>query len=780
MPDMQSAELDDVRATTPVERLLEDSWESRSQRAGRREIAVESVAAVSFLGVAVALAVPVLAGHAPGAALVALLIALYAVVAGAIRFPLGAGYIVPSYLVLVPMLVLLPPRLVPLCTAAGLLLASGAQWAARRASVEHILRSIPNAWYALGPTAVIMVAGTPHATARIGMVFVGAFLAGCAVDLAASTVRELAATAVTPEVQLQVLTKVWLIDACIAPLGLLLALAARREHALLLMVLPFGALMWILDRDRNARIVQAHHRLSLVGRERTRLQAAVGRLGDAFAAKLELPALSSIVLHTSVEALDADAGHLALQLVNHSTVVDSVGNADPLMLRGACHLAQGSARPEQLTDDGVYVLAIPFGFDDGGMPCGAVAVARRVRPFGSDEQSLLAGLLARADGAVREILAHERLREQAVTDALTGLGNRRKLNADLSSRLADSDTEPLVLMLFDLDGFKSYNDTFGHLAGDALLARLGRKLANAVSPSGTAYRLGGDEFCALLPAPTRPTELHASVTQAAAALVEHGERFSVNASCGAVLVPHEAASAEYALQLADQRMYARKHSRSNAAKEQTRQVLMRIMQAKQPGLTDHSAGVARLAVAVGRRVGMTAEELDELRRAAELHDIGKVGIPDPILHKSGPLDAEEWAFIRQHTILGERILSAAPALLPVAHVVRATHERWDGRGYPDGLVGELIPIAARVISVCDAYDAMTSDRCYREALTAEAARAEVRRESGHQFDPTIVGALLDELAHPQPAPSAVASSEHDDGRELAEALSERFAQLLAR
>ena len=120
---------------------------------------------------------------------------------------------------------------------------------------------------------------------------------------------------------------------------------------------------------------------------------------------------------------------------------------------------------------------------------------------------------------------------------------------------------------------------------------------------------------------------------------------------------------------------------------------------------------------------MTVEQLDELRRAAELHDVGKVGIPDAILDKPGPLDDEEWEFMRQHTVLGERILGAAPALRPVAAIVRSTHERWDGRGYPDGLVGEEIPLGSRIVAACDAYEAMTNDRPYRERRDPESARA---------------------------------------------------------
>ncbi len=547
------------------------------------------------------------------------------------------------------------------------------------------------------------------------------------------------------------------------------------------LVLSLGALLLLLDRDRSTRIAQAQHRLELVGRERTRLQAAVRRLGDAFAAKLDLPALTNIVLHGSIEALDADAGQLTLDIPSRTSVIETAGPASFVpLLEEANRLAKRSQQPEQLERDGVRVLALPFGAaGNAERRGGALAVARLAREFRPDEQELMLGLVDRAHGAVFEILAHEALREAAMTDPLTNLGNRRKLTSDLTERLSRASAataEAVVLMLLDLDGFKSYNDTFGHFAGDALLARLGGKLAAAVFPHGTAYRLGGDEFCVLLPA--RPGELNDAMARAAGALRDRGERFSIQASCGAVLLPHEATTPDYALQLADQRMYTRKQGRPSAAREQTRDVLVRIMHAKQPSLPDHSSGVARLAVLVGRRLGMDAEQIDELARAAELHDIGKVGIPDAILDKPGELDSEEWEFVRQHTILGERILSAAPALRPVARVVRATHERWDGRGYPDHLRGEEIPLAARIVAVCDAYEAITGERCYRKARSTDAARAELMRESGRQFDPAVVAAFLDELDRPGAPVDCAPATDPETAGEFAGALAERFRQLL--
>ena len=351
-------------------------------------------------------------------------------------------------------------------------------------------------------------------------------------------------------------------------------------------------------------------------------------------------------------------------------------------------------------------------------------------------------MLAR-DRSARIAQAHRRL-EQVFTDPVTQLGNRRLLAGDLRAKLAAAtDSEPSVLMLFDLDGFKRYNDTFGHMAGDALLARLGTKLATAVEPYGRAYRLGGDEFCVLLDA--QGDDLDARVAAAADALTESGDEFAVTASYGVALLPDEADDPDHAIQLADERMYASKRGRADAVRAQARDVLMRSMHAREPALHEHSWDVAVLAGRIARRLGMDPEGVDITIRAAELHDLGKVGVPDAILGKSTALDAGEWEFMRQHTILGERILNAAPALRPVARIVRATHERWDGGGYPDGLAGESIPMSARIVAVCDAYEAMVTDRAYRRAIGHAAACDELRREAGRQFDPAVVEAFLGEL-----------------------------------
>ena len=331
-------------------------------------------------------------------------------------------------------------------------------------------------------------------------------------------------------------------------------------------------------------------------------------------------------------------------------------------------------------------------------------------------------------------------REDALTDTLTGLGNRRRLTHDLEAVCREARADrPMVLVLFDLDGFKDYNDTFGHPAGDALLLRLGTSLQAVVDGRGRAYRMGGDEFCALLE--RRGDDAERVGRLVARALHATGERFSVGCSYGVVELPREAATTEDALRTADQRMYAHKRGGRISSERQSTDVLLRVLAERSPDLEGHTHHVAALASAVAEGLGLPADGVKDVRSAAELHDIGKIAIPVDILDKPGALSDDEWTFMQRHTLIGARILAAAPALERVAPLVRASHERWDGRGYPDGLAGERIPLGARIVAVCDAFDAMISARPYSPGMPPTAALHELRRCAGTQFDPVVVDAF---------------------------------------
>ena len=335
------------------------------------------------------------------------------------------------------------------------------------------------------------------------------------------------------------------------------------------------------------------------------------------------------------------------------------------------------------------------------------------------------------------------LQRLANFDVLTGLGNRRKLTTDLDQALDErGGSRPHVLVILDLNGFKQYNDTFGHPAGDALLRRLAGKLAEAAQPHGEAYRLGGDEFCVLGSPPAVAVAGYVDAT--VRALDEEGSGFCVSACFGVAALPEEAATPSGALTIADRRLYAQKHLHQTE-RDRPHEALLRALQEREPALGEHCSGVATLAVAVGARLGFATTDLDELRRAAELHDIGKLAMPDGVLAKRGPLTSREWELMRQHTLIGERILTASPALGSLGPIVRSTHERWDGTGYPDGLAGDAIPQAARIIAVCDAYMAMAADRPYQRARSSACSLAELREGAGTQFDPAVVAAISAEV-----------------------------------
>jgi two-component system, cell cycle response regulator len=388
-------------------------------------------------------------------------------------------------------------------------------------------------------------------------------------------------------------------------------------------------------------------------------------------------------------------------------------------------------------------VLVPVG---GALVAIGIQAAERFTQIGAVAAALslatLLAVVARMALSFREsqINLEESTRE-ALTDPLTGLGNRRRL----TTRLAEETDRPRgpgelsLLVVFDLDGFKAYNDSYGHPAGDALLQRLGGRLAAFASMRGEAFRLGGDEFCLL--APCGAAEVDGLVAGATASLGERGDGFIVTASQGSVIVPTEATRPEEALQLADRRMYANKSRERTSARTQTRDVLLTALREREPALHAHLVDVAEMAAAVADELGVSGERRDEIYRAAELHDVGKMAIPDAILAKPGPLDPAEWEFIRAHTLIGERIIAAAPALVPIARLVRSSHERWDGAGYPDGLAGEEIPLGSRIVSACDAYEAMVSERPYSVAMRPTRAFEELDRGAGTQFDPAVVAAL---------------------------------------
>ena len=348
--------------------------------------------------------------------------------------------------------------------------------------------------------------------------------------------------------------------------------------------------------------------------------------------------------------------------------------------------------------------------------------------------------------------------------------------ADLGPAIETAGDGRLALLLsIDVDDFRAFNTEHGDARGDEHLDDLARRLLRLVP--GRAYGLAGDDFAVLLEGTARA--VWAGAVRVLIALEPVEGQVAPRCSFGAA-VGRPGIGAFNLLALAEARLEDQKQ-RAPLVPERYAELLLTLLRAQRPDTSDHAEDVAALAARVAARLGMGARERALVRRAADLHDVGKLVVDPAILFKPGPLDDDEWREMRRHTITGAELLSAAPALRAVAPLVRSSHERWDGAGYPDGLAGEQIPLEARVVAACDAYDAMTTDRPYRGALPEATARAELVACSGAQFDPAVVDALLAELeeceSRPVLAAARAASAEKSEDAAGAGALA-AFARLI--
>jgi diguanylate cyclase (GGDEF)-like protein len=431
-------------------------------------------------------------------------------------------------------------------------------------------------------------------------------------------------------------------------------------------------------------------------------------------------------------------------LYGPSSIVASSGLSSPQVLPvGGGQLGQ---RPESILNGSHRAMVAALPLKIGGAHQSLAVTATQASPnpnfinaWGSAMLSVMGvALLTLIGSIIGLVVSNRRVERELSTDPLTGLRNRRALIEELP-RVCQraSEEEPAFLWFFDLNGFKNYNDSFGHVAGDILLERLGRRLREVVGRGGAVYRLGGDEFCVLISDPIN--DPHALFQEARESLTEQGGAFTVTAAAGAVEIPREASDPTQALRLADQHMYREKATSRGGAAELITAVLHAALAQRHPDLGEHSDDVAGDVELLARTIGLDEEAVSLIIKAGDLHDVGKLGIPDEIITKPGPLTDTEWAFMKQHTVMGEQIIAAAgPSLERIGPLVRASHERWDGKGYPDGLAGEEIPLGARIITICDSFRAMLDERVYKEAMPLEDALGELRRCAGSQFDPHLV------------------------------------------
>jgi len=357
----------------------------------------------------------------------------------------------------------------------------------------------------------------------------------------------------------------------------------------------------------------------------------------------------------------------------------------------------------------------------------------------------------------------ERFADDAREDPVTGMRNRRGFDEmfDLEVERARRTGHPISLVLGDLDHFKQVNDRFGHPRGDEVLRRAGEILRSTNRRIDLAARVGGEEFAVLLPdSDERGAHIAAERMRRAIREGFADDSLPLTVSFGIASFPAHGDNTDDLMESADQALYTAKeigrdcsvifspqaadnvsgHARRRHARGEARLASLLTL-AESLDSHEHAATVGRYTREIGRQLGYPQAGLENLMLAGILHDVGKVGIPSSIVMKPGPLSAAEWDEIRKHPEIGASMLEGVN-LPQIAEWVHDHHERPDGRGYPRGLDGHEVPLEARILSVADAYEAMTHDRVYRPALGPSAARRELEQGAGSQFDEEVVEAFL--------------------------------------
>jgi diguanylate cyclase (GGDEF)-like protein len=389
--------------------------------------------------------------------------------------------------------------------------------------------------------------------------------------------------------------------------------------------------------------------------------------------------------------------------------------------------------------------------------------------FPPDEMETMAAIARQTAVIIENARLHEQVQQQAIADPLTGLYNHRHLYERLEQELARAkrSRRPVSVLMLDIDNLKLVNDTYGHQVGDEALKLLASMLQSSCRAEDIVGRYGGDEFMIILPEADTAEAQHIGeriqANLAARCLEGEGKdgcvpiRLSMGVACypGDATIMHELVdAADSALYRSKQRGGGRITSARGRVEElmpadssafSAMQGLVSALIQKEPSMRQHVGTVAKYSVLTAAALGLSTKNQNILRRAGWVHDVGKIAVPDGVLLKPGPLNDEEWKLIHQHVEFSVTILRGIAHLADIVPAVAAHHEWFDGSGYPRGLKGRRIPTTARVLSVADAYAAMTNDRPYRLAMSREDAVGELRRSAGTQFDPKVVEAFVQVL-----------------------------------
>lgn len=329
-------------------------------------------------------------------------------------------------------------------------------------------------------------------------------------------------------------------------------------------------------------------------------------------------------------------------------------------------------------------------------------------------------------------------------DILTGLYNRRFAEEQLL-RLDNNQQMPLSVIMGDVNGLKITNDIFGHSTGDQLLQKISKTIQECCHEDIVVSRWGGDEFLILLPQ-TPLQEAGKLMEKIRKQMIQKSDGvLHLSISLGAAVKQKKSDDLGTVLSLAEDRMYQKKLTEGKEYRKSIISIMLTLLEEKNTETAEHAERLKEHCLRMGQALELSEKALEELAVFAKLHDIGKIGLRPTVLQKPSALSPEEWDEIRQHSLIGYRIALNAPEFVPVSDYILTHHERWDGTGYPSGLKGNEIPLSARILSVADAYDAMTHDQVYRKSIGKEAAIKELQDNAGTQFDPEMVQVFLSTL-----------------------------------
>ena len=515
--------------------------------------------------------------------------------------------------------------------------------------------------------------------------------------------------------------------------------------------------------------------------QRTRQLTALHQLTKAINTTLDIEKVLTTALQHSLLSVGADAGVIRLhdspkdaesfQRVVRQSGFEGRGEAlDWIQTLPICQQMEmlplplwGASSQKSSSQSGNY-LRIPLRWQDQTL--GTIGFIRWQNTFEDTELELLESISLEVGTALNNARQYSVALDAADRDAVTGLYNHRAIHQRLDrefERTLRLD-QPLSVIMMDLDNFKLFNDTYGHPSGDQVLKRVATALRQGCDKHDLIGRYGGDEFLIVLPGTTgHEAKLIAETLRErlkAEGFRKVGEErvVPVGLSFGIAEFPHDGANRHELLTNADTNLYSAKETEEGIVLttetqrtnrhlrgEGTFSILDSMVTAvdnKDRYTRRHSEDVTNFSLWIAEELGLSEETMRDIRVGGLLHDVGKIGVPDEILRKPGRLTGEEYEIMQQHAHLGSLIVGALPGMEAIIDAIRFHHERWDGKGYPEALAGESIPLLGRILAVGDAFSAMTTTRPYRNALDWEAALGQIAANSGTQFDPVMAEAFL--------------------------------------